>query len=269
MNLVLDGEASPSEKSDFDGHLESCPECRQQFGFYSQLKSMTRTDLSQEVCPELLKARLMKVLRAEVKPVRKSRPVAFGLGWVAAASAALFSFYALRPATEKATPLALSLSEDHSRCEEKPNSVVAHNPAYLAEQTFGQAMPEMVQHQKLRPYDVRLCPVLQGQPVIHVLCKDDQERCVSVYTMPSEGFSSVSGSAQQPVIVNCDKARVASWQHKGWLFSLVSRVPQQDLASIASNCSYGNPRDSDRLYARPIMPPQGMPVQAIPAMHRP
>lgn len=269
MNLVLDGEASPPEKSEFEQHLQACSECRQQFQFYSQLRNLTRTSLSQESCPELVKARLQRMLAGEVKKAPQKRPVALGLGWVAAACAALFSFYTLRPSTDEATPLALSLSEDHSRCLQRPNSVVPQNPAYLAEQTFGRAMPEMPSHRELKPYDVRLCPVLQGQRAIHVLCKDERQRNVSVYTMPKDQIQLTQSSSRSPLMVDCQESRVASWEHKGWVFSLVSEAARDELLALAGDCSYGCPKESGPTYAYPGASPTGMPVQAVPVLHRP
>jgi len=175
---------------------------------------------------------------------------------------------ALRPAADKATPLALSLSQDHTRCADSPASArPPQTPAQLAQTAFGAPMPEMAEVQQLRPYDVRLCPVLHGERVIHVLCRDQQNRMVSLYTMPTSRVQVDLPSVEtKPSYYNTEEARVASWQHKGWIFSLVSRLPQEDMATMADTCCYGCVEDQQR---RPALMPGGMPLQAIPAQSMP
>lgn len=269
MGLVLDGEAEPSQKSGLEDHLKQCQDCRQQFEFYSQLRQMTRQACSRESCPELVQSRLLRALGAEVQapPPRQARPIR-GLGWLAAASAAFVSFYALRPAAEKATPLALSLSQDHSRCcVTRPNPQPS-DPGSLAEQAFGNAMPEFAQVQQLQPYDVRVCRVMQGEPVIHVLCRDHQDRVVSLYSMPCQRCGSVQGTETAPSLYETEDARVAAWEHKGWMFSLVSRVPQEDLCNLACQCTYESPQVlASRPYAQPLdqQPMGGVPVVPVSA----
>jgi hypothetical protein len=266
VDLVLDGEAEPGSKAGYESHLKECDDCRRRHEFYSQLRGMIRTGCSQETCPELLQARLLKVLAQEVQAPKKSRP-AWGLGWLAAASAALFSFVALRPAADKATPLALSLSQDHSRCCAVPASErPPQSPANLAQSTFGAAMPEMAEVRELQPYDVRLCPVMQGERVIHVLCKDRQQRVFSMYTMPYRQQADLPNSGSQPRVYDTQDNRVAAWQHKGWVFSLVSRAPEEELVSLVGGCQYACPQQ--RLVTQPYNPGgNGLPV--IPASHRP
>lgn len=284
ISLVLDGEADPQQRQTYQEHLEGCAGCRQQHEFYSRLRSTVRTACSGETCPELLKARLLQALSKEVAAPALPAAVAAspamtggsvrprgmkGVAWLAAASAAAFSFYALRPATDKAPPLALSLSEDHSRCCDKPAGATPGNPAQLAQQTFGSTMPEMAQVNQLQPYDVRLCSVGHNEQVIHVLSRDGQNRVISMYTMPGHKFAGVKANEASPDIYETPHARVATWEHKGWVFSLVSRVPQEELASLAGQCSYGQP---DQHVASPIGPdpmPRGLPVHAIPASHHP
>lgn len=282
ISLVLDGEADAQQRQDYEEHLDQCPACRRQHEFYSQLRSTVRASCSAESCPDLVKARLMKALQAEVET---NRPIpasiaaspamtggsrarwARGVAGLAAASAAAFSFYALRPSTAGTPPLALSLSEDHSRCCDQPAGNQPHSPAELALQTFGSSMPEMVELNHLQPYDVRVCNVSGGR-VIHVLARDAQQRVVSMYTMPRAQYADWRGSEDKPELYETAQARVATWEHKGWVFSLVSRVPHEELATMASSCSYGCPDD----YSSPLSPeliPRGMPVRAIPASHRP
>ncbi|MBT9584901.1 zf-HC2 domain-containing protein [bacterium] len=252
VSLVLDGEAEPGEKAGYETHLKECSNCRQQHEFYSQLRGLVRTSCSQENCPDLLKARMLKALASEVQAPKKSSRPSWGLGWLAAASAAIFSFVALRPAADKATPLALSLSQDHSRCCAVPASDrPAQSPANLAQATFGAAMPEMAQVQQLQPYDVRLCPVLQGERVIHVLCRDRQQRVFSMYTMPSDRVNDLPSSGTQPRVYDTQDNRVAAWQHKGWLFSLVSRVPEEELLTMVGGCQYECPQQQ-RLVNQPL-----------------
>lgn len=278
ISLVLDGEADPQQRQSYQEHLDGCPGCRQQHEFYSRLRSTVRTACSGEACPDLVKARLLQALNREVAAPAASpaltggsvRPGGMkGVAWLAAASAAAFSFYALRPAVDKAPPLALSLSEDHSRCCEKPAGPSPANPAQLAQQTFGSTMPEMAQVNQLQPYDVRVCPVGRNEQVIHVLSRDGQNRVISMYTMPAHKASGIKATEARPDLYETPQARVATWEHKGWVFSLVSRVPQEELASLAGQCSYGQP---DLQVASPLSPdpmPRGLPVQAIPASHHP
>lgn len=237
VDLILDGEASQEQQK----HLEQCEECRGRHEFYSKFRQTIRTSCSLETTPELVQARLLKALGAEVQTARPAKRPVWGLGALAAASAALFSFVALRPANDKATPLALSLSQDHSRCETAPTSErPVQTPAQMARTAYGAPMPEMAEVQQLRPYDVRLCPVLQGERVIHVLYRDQQDRVVSLYTMPvSRVQMDLPNVESKPLYYNTEDARVASWQHKGWVFSLVSRLPQAELATMADNCCYG------------------------------
>lgn len=263
VDLILDGEADPGQKSGYEKHLGECGECRRRHEFYSQLRSTIRTSCSQETCPELVQSRLLKALGGEVAvPKKPARPV-WGLGALAAASAAVFSFVALRPAADKATPLALSLSQDHTRCADSPLSARPQTPAQLAQTAFGAPMPEMAEVQQLRPYDVRLCPVLQGERVIHVLCRDQQNRIVSLYTMPMSRVQDLPSAQTKPAYYNTEEARVASWQHKGWLFSLVSRLPQEEMATMADTCCYGCVEPKS-----PGVMPGNMPVQAIPASNQ-
>lgn len=257
VDLILDGEASPEQHK----HLEQCEECRAQHQFYSKFRQTIRSSCSQETTPELVQARLLKALKAEVQaPKKPARPV-WGLGALAAASAALFSFVALRPASDKATPLALSLSQDHSRCESAPATQrPAQTPAQMAQTAYGAPMPEMAEVQQLRPYDVRLCPVLHGERVIHVLYRDQQQRVVSLYTMPvSRVQLDLPSVESKPLYYNTEEARVASWQHKGWVFSLVSRLPQAELATMADTCCYGCTETQ-----RPNMMPGNLPM-VVPA----
>lgn len=275
VDLILDGEASPEQQK----HLEQCEECRSRHEFYSKFRQTIRTSCSQETTPELVQARLLKMLSAEVqaapqvqapqvvkvqatKPAK--RPV-WGLGGLAAAAAAAFSFVALRPAADKATPLALSLSQDHSRCEGAPTSErPPQSPAQMAQTAYGAPMPEMAEVQQLRPFDVRLCPVLHGERVIHVLYRDQQDRVVSLYTMPNSRVQVDLPSVEsKPAYYNTEEARVASWQHKGWVFSLVSRLPQAELATMADTCCYGCTESHG-----PNMMPGGMPVHAVPASNQ-
>lgn len=262
VDLILDGEAGPEQLK----HLEQCEECRSRHQFYSKFRQTIRTSCSQETTPELVQARLLKALGAEVQAPKKpaARPM-WGLGALAAASAALFSFVALRPANDKATPLALSLSQDHSRCESAPTSDrPAQTPAQMAQTAYGAPMPEMAEVQQLRPYDVRLCPVLHGERVIHVLYRDPQQRVVSLYTMPCSRVQvNLPSVESKPLYYNTEDARVASWQHKGWVFSLVSRLPQAEMATMADTCCYGC-TDSEG----PNMIPGSMPVRAIPASNQ-
>lgn len=260
VDLVLDGEAEPAQRADYDKHLAECGECRRRHEFYSQLRSTIRTTCSQESCPELVKARLLKVLGQEVQtPVASAakRPSIWGLGWLAAASAAVFSFAVFRPNVEKATPLALSLSQDHSRCCTVPAAGTAISPASLAHKTYGAAMPEMPEVQNLEPYDVRLCPVLEGERVIHVLCRDQRQRIVSMYAMPVRQ-DDLPSSGAEPRVYDTHDARVAAWQHKGWMFSLVSEAAGEELVTLAGNCDYQVPGGAR--YARP----EGLPEQ-VPA----
>lgn len=264
VDLVLDGEASPEQKQ----HLDTCSECRGRYEFYSKFRQTIRSSCSQETCPELVQARLLKALGAEVAPAKKTTPArpVWSLGALAAASAAVFSFVALRPANDKATPLALSLSQDHSRCAGTPVSERApQSPAQIAQVAYGAPMPEMAEVQQMRPYDVRLCPVLSGEKVIHVLYRDPQDRVISLYTMPLSRVQSDLPSAEtRPAYYNTEDARIASWQHKGWVFSLVSRLPQEDLATMAVNCCYGC-TDSDSHHPNVI--PGNMPV-VVPASNQ-
>ncbi len=270
VDLVLDGEASPEQKQ----HLDVCQECRGRYQFYSSFRQTIRSTCSEESCPELVRARLLKTLGAEVGPAKKpaARPV-WGLGALAAASAAVFSFVALRPANDKATPLALSLSQDHSRCAGAPATDNSpQSPAQMAQQAYGAPMPEMAEVQQLRPYDVRLCPVLHGEKVIHVLYRDPQERVISLYTMPTSRVQADLPSVETtPAYYNTEDARIASWQHKGWVFSLVSRLPQEDLATMADNCCYGctepqHQHQNGTPGGMPmVLPAQGVQGQAVPA----
>ena len=273
LDLVLDGEAEPAQRQHFEQLLQDSPECRREFDFYSNFKQLTRESLSQESCPDLVKARLMKALQAEVAPAAPARKPRsnWGLGWVAAAAAACFSFVALRPAGQSSGPLALSLSQDHSRCCVTPAQAPPGDVQKLAEQNFGSAMPEMAQVNHLQAYDVRLCYLPEpSQPVIHVLCRDPQQRVISMYAMPSDRCASLCGSHGNPRIFETQEARVASWEHKGWAYSLVSRVPQDELASLAGSCSYGCPPQAvGQEYSRPLMPSPGTMPQAIPASHHP
>lgn len=262
VDLILDGEATPEQQK----HLEQCGECRGRYEFYSKFRQTIRTSCSQETTPELVQARLLKALGAEVqvaKPPAK-RPV-WGLGALAAAAAAAFSFVALRPAADKATPLALSLSQDHSRCEGAPTSErPPQTPAQMAQTAYGAPMPEMAEVQQLRPYDVRLCPVLHGERVIHVLYRDQQDRVVSLYTMPTSRVQVDLPSVEsKPAYYNTEDARIASWQHKGWVFSLVSRLPQAEMATMADTCCYGCTESHN-----PNLIPGTMPVRAIPASNQ-
>lgn len=278
INELLDGEADPNQESESRKHLEQCAECRQQYEFYSRFRQMLRQSCSQESCPELVQARLKKALLQEVAtpkpaavPAKASTRRGWGLGWLAAASAAAFSLYALRPATEKAPPLALSLSQDHSRCSSRP--VVGgqpEDPGNLAERTFGAAMPEMVKHQALRPYDVRLCPVLEGEQVIHVLCHDQQKRVVSVFAAPSARVGSTEGTESSPMLFGAGDSQVATWEHKGWVFSLVAGGTREEMATLADNCQYCCPHSlATESYSTPPLASPGLPIRAIPASHRP
>ncbi|MBX3172719.1 MAG: hypothetical protein KF760_35305 [Candidatus Eremiobacteraeota bacterium] len=261
VDLILDGEASPEQQK----HLEQCEECRGRHEFYSKFRQTIRTSCSQETTPELVQARLLKALGAEVQaPKKPARPV-WELGALAAASAAVFSFVALRPANDKATPLALSLSQDHSRCEAAPASErPPQTPAQMAQTAYGAPMPEMAEVQQLRPYDVRLCPVLHGERVIHVLYRDPQQRVVSLYTMPTSRVQvDLPSVDSKPAYYNTEDARVASWQHKGWVFSLVSRLPQAELATMADTCCYGCTESHS-----PNLIPGGLPVRAVPAVNQ-
>ncbi len=261
VDLILDGEASPEHHK----HLEQCEECRGRHGFYSRFRQTIRTSCSQETTPELVQARLLKALGAEVQVPKPAKRPVWGLGALAAASAAAFSFVALRPASDKATPLALSLSQDHSRCETAPASQrPPQSPAQMAQTAYGAPMPEMAEVQQLRPYDVRLCPVLHGERVIHVLYRDQQDRVVSLYTMPTSRVQVDLPSVEsKPAYYNTEDARVASWQHKGWVFSLVSRLPQAELATMADTCCYDCTGSQN-----PDMIPGSMPVRAIPASNQ-
>ena len=259
---MLDGEAEPGQKAGYESHLQVCSECRQRHEFYSQLRGVIRTSCSQEVCPELVQARLLQALGREVQAPKKARP-AWALGWLAAASAALFSFVALRPAADKATPLALSLSQDHSRCCAVPASDrPSQSPAQLAQATYGAAMPEMAELKELQPYDVRLCPVLKGERVIHILCRDRQQRVFSMYAMPGDRVEGMVGSDAQPKVYDTQDIHVASWRHKGWVFSLVSRAPEAELASLAGSCFYECPEQ--RMVSNP-----GGALPLLPASHHP
>jgi anti-sigma factor RsiW len=272
LDLVLDGVAEPAQKQAFEQRLQDDSECRREFDFYSNFKQLTRDSLSQEKCPDLVKARLMKALQAEVAPAPAAKPRSnWGLGWVAAAAAACFSFVALRPADTSSGPLALSLSQDHSRCCARPVQSQPADVQKLAEQNFGTALPEIAQVEHLQAYDVRLCQLPNpSQPVIHMLCRDDQQRVISMYAMPSNRCASLCGSHGSPRIFETQEARVASWEHKGWAYSLVSRVPQEELASLAGSCSYGCPQALGQQYAQPLVPSSpGLMPQAIPASHHP
>ena len=262
VDLILDGEASPEHHK----HLEQCEECRGRHGFYSRFRQTIRTSCSQETTPELVQARLLKALGAEVQVPKPAKRPVWGLGALAAASAAAFSFVALRPANDKATPLALSLSQDHSRCAGAPASDRStQSPAQMAQIAYGAPMPEMAEVQQLRPYDVRLCPVLHGEKVIHVLYRDPQDRVISLYTMPISRVQADFPSVEtRPAYYNTEDARIASWQHKGWVFSLVSRLPQEDLATMADNCCYGC-GESERQNPNAI--PGGMPM-VVPASNQ-
>ncbi len=261
VDLILDGEAGPEQHK----HLEQCDECRSRHQFYSRFRQTIRTNCSLETTPELVQARLLKALGAEVQAPKKAARPMWGLGALAAASAAIFSFVALRPASDKATPLALSLSQDHSRCEGAPASDrPAQTPAQMAQTAYGAPMPEMAEVQQLRPYDVRLCPVLHGERVIHVLYRDQQQRVVSLYAMPSSRVQvDLPSVDSKPLYYNTEEARVASWQHKGWVFSLVSRLPQAEMATMADTCCYGATESSN-----PNLIPGSMPVRAIPASNQ-
>lgn len=105
-------------------------------------------------------------------------------------------------------------------------------------------MPEMAQVQALQPYDVRLCPVLQGKRVIHVLCRDRQQRSVFMHTMPSDRVSDLPSSQAQPRVYDTQDNRVAAWQHKGWVFSLVSRAPEEELLSMVDTAKISAPNNS-------------------------
>lgn len=284
ISLVLDQEASPEQAEAYHQHLAACEGCRRQHEFYSKLRGLVRTSCSTESAPELLQARLRKMLAAEVSqsqeavataaPAMVAAPSAPAaslrtratrtLAYLAAGAAAVASFAALRP-TEKSAPLALALSEDHSRCCDVPPAANGTaNPAQLAQQTFGSSMPEMASPQGVQPYDVRVCPV-HGNHVIHMLCRDSQQRVVSVYTAPGRSFALAGSDEQHPNVTETDGARVASWEHKGWMFSLVSRAPKDELITLAGNCLYGSPQAVCQL--TPMNTP-GMPVQAIPASDR-
>ena len=273
---LLDGEAGPEQEAESRKHLEQCGECRQQYEFYSKFRQMLKQSCGQETCPELVQARLKKALFQEVSAPQAQATVArsprgWGLGWLAAASAAAFSLYALRPSTEKAPPLALSLSQDHSRCSTLPAAgTQPQDPGNLAERTFGAAMPEMVQHQSLRPYDVRLCPVMEGQQVIHVLCHDQHRRVVSVFAAPSARVGSIQGTEADPILVGAGDSQVATWEHKGWVFSLVAGGTREEVANLADNCQYCCPHSlATQPYSTPALGSPGLPIRAIPASHRP
>jgi len=265
VNVVLDGEAEPSEKAGYERHLEQCEECRKRHQFYSQLRNCVRTSCQEERCPELVEARLRKALGAkfEAESARvapsASRRGMVAWGGVAAACAALFSFVALRPAADKATPLALSLSQDHTRCCSIPAVGQPPSPASLAESTYGAAMPEMAGVRQLQPYDVRVCPVLDGQRAIHVLCRDPQQRVFSMYALPRDRVENVALGEDGPRVYDARDNRVAAWEHKGWLFSLVSEAPGEELASLAGACEYEC--SPQRLVNSPI--------RALPVMHTP
>jgi hypothetical protein len=102
----------------------------------------------------------------------------------------------------------------------------------------------------LRPYDARvcLCPVEPGgstnRPVLHVIYQAPSHEMVSMYGVPEDQSAELplneTTDRIQPAMEEADHEALATWKRRGWVFSLVSNMPERELEHLAQHGYYGN-----------------------------
>ena len=90
LSPFLDDELDPVASSEVSSHLAACPSCAAAFERQRALSESLRRDLEYHRPPDLLRARVMRDLRAAGgREAAPSRPAALSLRWMSAAAAVI------------------------------------------------------------------------------------------------------------------------------------------------------------------------------------
>lgn len=91
LHGYLDGELDPARASEFERHLESCPECVSALQEQESLRSSLQQSALREIAPASLRARIRAALPAtEPSAVQRKH---IGLRWIAVAAAVMLVFF--------------------------------------------------------------------------------------------------------------------------------------------------------------------------------
>ena len=284
MSSVLDGEAGSDECREYQERLDSDPEAQRLHQFHARLKQMVKESGQVGQVSSEARARLMKALSearpsvapTPLKPVeQKPRRswVTAAAPWMGAAASicAILGVSVIHTAANpNSNALALALARDHSHYlgevgAESAGNGNSVNPTLVAMHQFGQA-PEMAEFPGLRQYDARVCNCSVenggGQPILHVVYRVPGDgRVVSMYGVPEERAMGIPLNETidriQPTMTEADREALATWKRRGWVFSLVSNMPPDQLQQLAQRGVYGGYGSASSMMNGPAYGPSG------------
>jgi len=91
LHGYLDGELDASRASEFERHLQSCPECVSALETQESLRGLLKQSALREIAPASLRTRIRAALPATESPAARRKHM--GLRWIAVAAAVILVFF--------------------------------------------------------------------------------------------------------------------------------------------------------------------------------
>lgn len=241
-----DGETSDLERTASQNHLNQCNDCSAKIELQTTLKSQVQKACQTPQLSEVGRARILAALAKEsqqnkvnVIPFQRSKMWAAGLA--SAAGFMLFSGLALTSGHFAANSnLASALMHDHSRCvANAQSSTPLQDPLKLAQASFGKT-PEELSFPQLKPIACKICPIDGERKALHVVYRTANEKCVSLYGLPETPEHQDLNLPESPADSKplSEGHAALAWHHNGWVYSLVSELPPQELSQVAHQGTY-------------------------------
>lgn len=245
VEAYVDGELEGEELVRFEEKLKSCAETARRVEFQRGLKASVRQSGLAQATPDLARRRILKALDEAAPAARPRRTARWQRPLLAAASIALVSMLAVLGLQRgPASPLVAAMAVDHHKCSQLRPLFPDADPVAAAQQTIG-ATPTMASLPgQLARYDVRMCPFPDDRRALHVLYRDlsKGETVVSLYGIPDEpGFKLHLEEVERqidPHLASADGYNMALWKHEGWVYSLVSSLPADQVKDLAEHSEY-------------------------------
>lgn len=258
VEAYLDGELHGAERARFEQIAANSPETSRRVAFQRAFKEMLGQAGSQETTPDPVRDRVLGSLERVVprRPARRARRWSRPL--VAAASLFVVFAVALVVVTSRpgqAAPIVCAMCADHEHCVQMKAMTPGADPVKAALKAIG-ARPTLVRLPPgLSVYDVRICTFPNNRKALHILYRDQRHPgvLVSLYAIPDKPSFGLtlpqSRNGVHPIMATHDQLSVALWKHRGWLYSLVAKLPVRDVRQLADRARY--PRDTSLLHSLP------------------
>jgi len=234
LSPFLDAELDPVASREVERHLESCPPCTAAFEQRRMLSDRLQSDLEYHRAPDLLRERVMRAVRPDVAPVRRTiRP----WSWLGAAAAAFVVaggmwIAAMQPGGSGDDAIAREVVSNHIR------SLMANHLADVASTDQHTVKPWFAGKLDFSPpvtdFAAAEYPLtggrldyLQGHPVA-ALVYMHRKHVINVFVWP------VAGAPEQLAPAVTERGyHVIRAEHAGMAYWVVSDLNAQELAAFA------------------------------------